>query len=81
MQQKRDVVVRASQNLTASISALQLLSLAPSVVQPILRQLVAAVTALAASVTTATNQLKSYATDVKFMDFLFNNFELGCKYC
>ncbi len=70
MQQKRDVVVRASQNLTASISALQVLSLAPTVIQPILRQLVAAVTALAASVNQATIQLKSYATDVKFMGFL-----------
>jgi len=68
MQQKRDIVRRASQNITAAISTLRVLSLAPSVVQPILAQLVTVVTVAAASVSSANAQLKDYAQSVKPID-------------
>jgi len=70
MQDKRDTIVRASQNITAAVTALRLLGLVPSVIQPILDQLVSVANSAAESVANANSQLKEYASNVRIFRFI-----------
>ena len=70
MQGKRDTIVRASQNITAAVTALRLLGLVPSVIQPILDQLVSVANSAAESVANANSQLKEYASNVRIFRFI-----------
>jgi len=68
MQDKRDRVVGASQNVSSAISQLQLLAQFPSIAEPILAESVRVANESAESVRVATDKLKEYANDVSIFE-------------
>ena len=84
MQDKRDIVVGASQNISSSISQLQLLAQFPAISGPIFENDILLAEAGAAFVIAATDKLKDYADDViifleveKIKLLLFNSLEIS----